>query len=152
MPAVRRCAKSLTDGSSQNGSGFLPAEALFEPCQATRSSPRCQQSSTRSPLSGWRAGKSTSPRSRSFHLHAGRLELSNEKPDLVRNRLDGALDLLHASRIRPAAVPGDLSLELSEAASVCDEASARSDEPFDERRNDAQRIVRLLLAEEPHTC
>ena len=37
--------------------------------------------------------------------HAGRLELSNEKPDLVRNRLDGALDLLHASRIEPAAVP-----------------------------------------------
>jgi hypothetical protein len=87
-----------------------------------------------------------------LHLHAGRLELGNEKPDLVRNLLDGALDLLHASRIEPAAVPGHLSLELGEALSVCDEAPAGGDKPFDERRNDAKRVVRLLLAEEPHTC
>jgi hypothetical protein len=35
---------------------------------------------------------------------------------------------------------------------VRDETPARSDEPFDERRYHAKRVVRLLLAEEPHTC
>ena len=87
-----------------------------------------------------------------LHLHAGRLELGNEKPDLVRDFLDGALDLLRTNRIEPAAVPRHLSLEPGEALPVGDEAAARGDEPFDKRRNDAQRLVRLLLAEEPHTC
>ena len=87
-----------------------------------------------------------------LHLHAGRLELGNEKPDLVRDLLDGALDLLRTNRIEPAAVPCHLSLEPAEAFPVDDEAAARGDEPFDKRRNDAQRLVRLLLAEEPHTC
>ena len=87
-----------------------------------------------------------------LHLHAGRLELGNEKPDLVRDLVDGALDLLRANRIEPAAVPRHLSLEPGEALPVGDEAAARGDEPFDERRNDAQRLVRLLLAEELHTC
>ena len=87
-----------------------------------------------------------------LHLHAGRLELGNEKPDLVRDLLDGALDLLRANRIEAAAVPRHLSLEPAEAFPVGDEAAARGDEPFDERRNDAQRLVRLLLAEELHTC
>ena len=87
-----------------------------------------------------------------LYLHAGRLELGNEKPDLVRHLLDGALDFLRASRIEPAAVPGHLSLELGEALPVGDEAAARGNEPFDEWRNDAERVVRLLLAEEPHTC
>jgi len=87
-----------------------------------------------------------------FHLHTGRLELGNEHPDLVRNLLDSALGLLHASWIEPAPVPGHLLLELGEMLPVRDETPARSDEPFDERRYHAKRVVRLLLAEEPHTC
>ena len=87
-----------------------------------------------------------------LHLYAGRLELGNEKPDLVRDLLDGALDLLRANRIEPAAVPGHLSFEPGEALPVGDKAASRGDEPFDERRNDAQGVVRLLLAEEPHAC
>ena len=87
-----------------------------------------------------------------LHLHAGRFELGNEKPDLVRDLLDGGLDVLRASRIEPAAVPGYLSLEAGEALPLGDEAATRCDEPFDERCHDGQRVVRLLLAEEPHTC
>ncbi len=87
-----------------------------------------------------------------LHLHAGRFELRNEKPDLLRDLLDGALDLLRANRIEPAAVPGHLSFEPGKALPVGDEAATRGDESFDERRNDAQGVVRLLLAEEPHTC
>jgi len=87
-----------------------------------------------------------------LHLHADRFELGNEKPDLVRDVFDGALDLLRACRIEPAAVPGHLSLEAGEALPLGNEVATRCDEPFDEWRNDAQRVVRLLLAEEPHTC
>lgn len=87
-----------------------------------------------------------------LHLHAGRLELRNEEPDLSRNLLERPLRFLHAGRVEPAAVAGHLSLHPSETLAVGHEPSARRDEPLDERCDHIERLVRLLLAEEPHTC
>ena len=87
-----------------------------------------------------------------LHLHAGRLELGDEERDLARNLIDRTLGLLHARRIEPAAVACDLSLHLGEAPAAGHEAPACRYEPFDERRDHLQGVVRLLLAEELHTC
>ena len=70
----------------------------------------------------------------------------------ISDLVDGILRLLDACGIETATVAGDLVPKLGEALSVGDETPARSDEPLDERRDDAEGLSRLLLAEEPHTC
>ena len=87
-----------------------------------------------------------------LHLHAGSLEIGDQQPDLLRDLVDGILRLLDACGIETATVAGDLVPKLGEALSVGDETPARSDEPLDERRDDAEGFIRLLFAEEPHTC
>ena len=87
-----------------------------------------------------------------LHLHAGGLEVGDQQRDLLRDLVDGILRLLDACGIETATVAGDLVPKLGEALSVGDETPARGDEPLDERRDDAEGFIRLLLAEEPHTC
>ena len=87
-----------------------------------------------------------------LHLHAGRLELRDDEPDLVCDLLDVPVRLLYVPGIEASAVPRDLAPDLREPLSAGNESPARGDQPFYERRDDAEGIVRFLLAEEAHTC
>ena len=87
-----------------------------------------------------------------LHLHAGRLELGDQEPDLVPDLLGRTLGRLYAGGIEPASVSCHFSLHAGEAAALGHEAPTRRDEPLDEGGDPFERVVRLLLVEEPHTC
>ena len=87
-----------------------------------------------------------------LHLDARLLEVRDEQADLARDRFHGVLRLLDAGRIETSTVSGHLAAKLRETLPVGDEAAACSDEPLDQRRVDVERLVRLLLAEQPHAC
>ena len=97
-------------------------------------------------------GKVDEPAVEILHLHAFRLEVGDEQPDLVRDLLDGILSLLQPGWIEASPVPRHLAPKPREPPSLGHEPPSCRDEAFDERRDDPEGIVRLLLAEEPHRC
>jgi len=97
-------------------------------------------------------GKVDEPAVEILHLDAGRLEVGDEQPDLVRDFVEGILSLLRAGRIETSPVPRHLAPNLRESPALGYEPPARRDEALDVGRDDPEGVVRLLLAEEPHTC
>jgi len=85
-----------------------------------------------------------------LHLHAGRLELTHEERDLGADLRSPILELAHPLRIETAAVPGHSAFDLLEPAGHMDEAPASSYEALDQRPHDLERVVGLLLGEDPH--
>jgi hypothetical protein len=85
-----------------------------------------------------------------LHLDARRLHLIHEDRDLGADLRSLLLEFPHPFRIETAAVPGHSAFDLLEAAGYMDEASASAYEPLDQRSHDLERVVGLLLREDPH--
>ena len=85
-----------------------------------------------------------------LHLHPGRLELTHEERDLGADLRSLLLELPHQLRIETAAVPGHATFDLPEPAGYMHEALPSGYKPLDERPHDLERVVGLLLGEDPH--
>jgi hypothetical protein len=85
-----------------------------------------------------------------LHLHARRLQLTHEDRDLGADLRTLLLKLPHPFRIETAAVSGHSAFDFLETAGYMDETSASAYEPLDERPHDLERVVGLLLREDPH--
>lgn len=100
-------------------------------------------------MSSWKVHE---PAVEVLHLDSGLLELGHDEADLVRNRLDGVLCLLHVLGIESTTVPADLPPDRRQPLALSQESLARGDEALHERLDHREGIVRFLLAEEAHTC
>jgi hypothetical protein len=83
-------------------------------------------------------------------LHAGRLELTHEDRDLGARLRSLLLELPYPFRIETATVPGHSAFDMLEPAGHVHEAPTSSYEPLDQRPYDLERVVGLLLGEDPH--
>jgi len=95
-------------------------------------------------------GKVDQPLVEILHLDACRLELTHEERNLGADLCGLLLELAHPFRIEAAAVPGHPAFDLLEPAGHMDESLASGYEPFDQRPHDLERVVGLLLGEDPH--
>ena len=85
-----------------------------------------------------------------LHLHADLLQLADNGCKVGRGLGGAFLQLADALGVQAAPVSRDRALDLLEPTGNVDEAFPGLDEPFDERPDDLQGVVRLFLCEDPH--
>lgn len=99
---------------------------------------------------GMRGGEIDQAAVEVFHLDAQRLELFDGRSHVAGRVLELVLQLPHTLRVEAASVSRDAAVDKLEPTPYMEKPLAGVDKTLNERSNDGERRVCLVLSEEPH--